>query len=445
MKKIRILIIVSVILIIAIISFIILFNSKTGKQLIGEEYGDPGEEESFETNNTIRLVENREYYYTVQSIVQSYIYSIMENDSETLLNTLDPEYINEYNINENNVVDRLNNFAKDVNEEDIDKYKILIEKMYYSEQSTINTFFVKLKVINRETELVTDTSIIVEMDLMYNVYYILPYEYMEKNNYLNIQENSKYEFKEKTIEANDYNEYEIEVIENDATIISDLMDNFTDNVIYNLDNSYDLFSEEYKKERFNTLDKYKDELMLLEGFGEKSISKLLESASNSKKNSLERLLFGLGIRYVGKKTAKILSKYYKTMDNLIKADFDELKSINDIGDVIAKSIVDYFNDEKNINLINRLKDLNLNMRYLGEEVNTSNENINGKTFVITGTLSRPRDEIKEEIEGLGGNVTGSVTKKTDYVIAGEKAGSKLTKANELGIKVLTEEEYNNML
>lgn len=198
-------------------------------------------------------------------------------------------------------------------------------------------------------------------------------------------------------------------------------------------------------EDFYTLDKYKDELMLLEGFGEKSISKLLESASNSKKNSLERLLFGLGIRYVGKKTAKILSKYYKTMDNLIKADFDELKSINDIGDVIAKSIVDYFSDEKNINLINRLKDLNLNMRYLGEEVNTSNENINGKTFVITGTLSRPRDEIKEEIEGLGGNVTGSVTKKTDYVIAGEKAGSKLTKATELGIRVLTEEEYNNML
>ena len=196
---------------------------------------------------------------------------------------------------------------------------------------------------------------------------------------------------------------------------------------------------------FYTLDKYKDELMLLEGFGEKSISKLLESASNSKKNSLERLLFGLGIRYVGKKTAKILSKYYKTMDNLIKADFDELKSINDIGDVIAKSIVDYFSDEKNINLINRLKELNLNMRYLGEEVNTSNENINGKTFVITGTLSRPRDEIKEEIEGLGGNVTGSVTKKTNYVIAGEKAGSKLTKANELGIRVLTEEEYNNML
>lgn len=196
---------------------------------------------------------------------------------------------------------------------------------------------------------------------------------------------------------------------------------------------------------FYILDKYKDELMLLEGFGEKSISKLLESASNSKKNSLERLLFGLGIRYVGKKTAKILSKYYKTMDNLIKADFDELKSINDIGDVIAKSIVDYFSDEKNINLINRLKDLNLNMRYLGEEVNTSNENINGKTFVITGTLSRPRDEIKEEIEGLGGNVTGSVTKKTDYVIAGEKAGSKLTKATELGIRVLTEEEYNNML
>lgn len=192
---------------------------------------------------------------------------------------------------------------------------------------------------------------------------------------------------------------------------------------------------------FYTLDKYKDELQMLEGFGEKSITKLLNSIESSKSNSLERLLFGLGIRFVGKKTAKILSKYYKTMDNLINADFDELKEINDIGDKIASSIIDYFNDEKNINLINRLKNLSINMRYLGKEVNVSNENINGKTFVITGSLSRPRDEIKEELESLGANVTGSVTKKTDYVIAGEKAGSKLEKAKELNIKILTEDEY----
>lgn len=196
---------------------------------------------------------------------------------------------------------------------------------------------------------------------------------------------------------------------------------------------------------FYTLDKYKDELKTLEGFGEKSIENLLDAAKNSKENSLERLLFGLGIRYVGKKTAKILAMYYKTMDNLIKADFDELKSINDIGDVIANSVVEYFNSEKNLNLINRLKELGLNMRYTGMDIDTSNDSINGKTFVITGTLSVPRDEIKEKLESLGANVTGSVTKKTDYVIVGENAGSKYDKAKELGITIINEDEYRNMI
>lgn len=196
---------------------------------------------------------------------------------------------------------------------------------------------------------------------------------------------------------------------------------------------------------FYNLYKYKDELKTLEGFGEKSIENLLTSIEDSKNNSLEKLLFGLGIRYVGKKTAKILSEYYKTMENLIKADFEELKSINEIGEIIAKSVVDYFSNEKNVNLINRLKNYGLNMRYLGKEIDSSNELINGKTFVITGTLSVPRDEIKEKLESLGANVTGSVTKKTDYVIAGEKAGSKLDKAKGLGIKIIDEEEYNEML
>lgn len=196
---------------------------------------------------------------------------------------------------------------------------------------------------------------------------------------------------------------------------------------------------------FYTLDKYKDELKTLEGFGEKSIDNLLSAIENSKNNSLERLLFGLGIRYVGKKTAKILAMYYKTMDNLIKADFDELKSIPDIGDVIANSVVEYFNSEKNLNLINRLNELGINMRYTGGDIDTTNDNINGKTFVITGTLSVPRDEIKEKLESLGANVTGSVTKKTDYVIAGEKAGSKYDKAKELGITIINEEEYRKMI
>lgn len=219
------------------------------------------------------------------------------------------------------------------------------------------------------------------------------------------------------------------------------IDGFGDRIIE------DFYNMNYLKniDDFYTLDKYKDELKMLEGFGEKSIENLLIGVKNSKDNSLERLLFGLGIRYVGKKTAKILAIYYKTMDNLIKADFDELKSIPDIGDVIANSVAKYFSNQKNLDLINRLKDLGINMRYKGRDIDTSNDNINGKTFVITGTLSVPRDEIKEKLENLGANVTGSVTKKTDYVIAGEKAGSKLTKANELGIKVINEEEYRNMV
>ena len=196
---------------------------------------------------------------------------------------------------------------------------------------------------------------------------------------------------------------------------------------------------------FYTLYKYKDELKTLEGFGEKSIENLLDSIEKSKSNSLERLIFALGIRYVGKKTAKILAIYYKTMDNFIKAEYDELKSINDIGEVIAKSIVDYFSIEKNINLIDRLKNLGINMRYKGRDINITNEKINGKTFVITGTLSKPRDEIKEVLENLGANVTGSVTKKTDYVIVGENPGSKYDKAKSLGISILSESDYEKLI
>lgn len=209
----------------------------------------------------------------------------------------------------------------------------------------------------------------------------------------------------------------------------------------------DFYNMNYLKniDDFYNLYKYKDELKSLEGFGEKSIENLLNSIEKSKSNSLERLIFALGIRYVGKKTAKILSIYYKTMDNLIEAEYDELKSINDIGEIIAKSIVDYFKDEKNINLINRLKDLNINMRYTGMDINTKNDKINGKTFVITGTLSKPRDEIKETLENLGANVTGSVTKKTDYVIVGENPGSKYEKAKSLEITILKESEYENLI
>ena len=193
------------------------------------------------------------------------------------------------------------------------------------------------------------------------------------------------------------------------------------------------------------LNKYIDELKLIEGFGEKSIKNLTDAIENSKSNSLEKLLFALGIRYVGKKTAKILAKEFKNIDNLIAADFDSLNRIRDIGDVIAKSVVDYFNSEENLELIQELKNLGLNMDYLGTETEEETA-FSGKTFVLTGTLdSITRDVAKEKIEALGGNCAGLVSKKTNVVIAGHDAGSKLTKAEELGIDIWNEEEFLEVL
>lgn len=190
---------------------------------------------------------------------------------------------------------------------------------------------------------------------------------------------------------------------------------------------------------YNLKDK-KKELMCLEGFGEKSINNMLEAIENSKSNSLERLLFALGIRHVGSKTAKILAGKYLNVDNLMSASYEELKEIKDIGEIIAKSVYDYFKDTNNIELINRLKNHNLNMNYLGS-VNNSEE-FSNKTFVLTGSLvSLTRDDAKEKIESLGGNVTSSVSKKTDVVVVGDNPGSKYTKARDLGITIWTEEEF----
>lgn len=193
------------------------------------------------------------------------------------------------------------------------------------------------------------------------------------------------------------------------------------------------------------LNNYVDELKSLEGFGEKSISNLTDAIEESKKNSLEKLLFALGIRYVGKKTAKILAREFKNIDNLIKADFDTLNRIHDVGDVIARSVVEYFNNEDNLKLIDELKELGLNVEYLGQETEEETA-FTGKTFVLTGTLdSITRDDAKEKIESLGGNCAGSVSKKTNVVIAGHDAGSKLTKAESLGIDIWNEEEFLSVL
>lgn len=194
------------------------------------------------------------------------------------------------------------------------------------------------------------------------------------------------------------------------------------------------------------LDKYKEELIELEGFGDKSINNLLESIEKSKNNSLEKLLFGLGIRQVGNKMAKVLSKKYLTLDNLMNAGEEELTKIEDVGPIIAHSIVAYFDNEDNVKMINKLKEFGVNISYLGQvETDKSNSNIYGKTFVITGTLSRSRNEIKEQLEYLGGKVTDSVTSKTDVLIVGEDAGSKLDKAKELDITIWNEDTLNNNL
>ena len=186
---------------------------------------------------------------------------------------------------------------------------------------------------------------------------------------------------------------------------------------------------------------HKEVLMELEGFGEKSINNLLENIEISKNNSLEKLLFGLGIRHVGKKTAKILSEYYTNIDKLINTDIEELATIPDIGDIIAKSIVDYFNTDKNICIINKLKEYNVNINYIGKEKNI-NELFLDKTFVLTGTLTRlTRNEAKELIESLGGKNTSSVSKKTDVVIVGDSPGSKYDDAVKLGITIWNEEEF----
>ena len=205
----------------------------------------------------------------------------------------------------------------------------------------------------------------------------------------------------------------------------------------------DLYNLGYVKDvsDFYLLKNYKEELMQLEGYGEKSVSKLIDNILKSKANSLERLLFGLGIRQVGKKMAKILAKKYLNMDNLMKATLEELNAIKDIGEIIAFSITEYFNDESNINLINKLKELGINMEYIDNK-EKSNSNFLDKTFVLTGTLSSiTRDEASIMIENLGGVTTNFVSKKTNVVIYGENAGSKLAKARELGIELWNEEEF----
>lgn len=193
------------------------------------------------------------------------------------------------------------------------------------------------------------------------------------------------------------------------------------------------------------LAEHKDELLSLNKFGLKSYENLITAIENSKANSLERLIYSLGIRQVGEKASKILASEYINMDKLMQADRESLSAIKDIGPITAEAIVDFFSEEQNIKMIEAFKEAGINMNYLGTK--TDSESLfNHKTVVLTGTLaSYTRSEAKKILEDLGANVAGSVSKNTDFVIFGQEAGSKLDKARSLNITCIDEEKFKEML
>ena len=189
----------------------------------------------------------------------------------------------------------------------------------------------------------------------------------------------------------------------------------------------------------------RNKLVELERMGDKSVDNLLNAIENSKQNSLDKVIFALGILNVGKKAGKILAEYYRNLTNFSKATVDELLELPDIGLITAESIVDYLSNDNNLRFINELIEIGMNPQYEIQNKNTDNI-FSGKTIVLTGKLVElTRNEAKEYLERFGAKVTGSVTSKTDYVIAGEKAGSKLAKAEQLGIQVLSEDEFIDIM
>ncbi len=181
----------------------------------------------------------------------------------------------------------------------------------------------------------------------------------------------------------------------------------------------------------------------MDKLGDKSADNLMRAIEKSKQNDLSRLIFALGIRHIGEKAGKVLAARFKTLDNLISATVEELTAVEDIGAVMAQSIIHFFADDKNMETIEKLRNVGVN--FTAEEKTSGDDRFAGKTFVLTGTLpTYKRDEAKKIIEERGGNVSGSVSKKTDYVLAGEEAGSKLDKAQALGIKIIDEETFKEM-
>jgi DNA ligase (NAD+) len=193
------------------------------------------------------------------------------------------------------------------------------------------------------------------------------------------------------------------------------------------------------------LKNYRDELIDKGLIGkEKNTDKLLKAIEDSKNNDIDRLITGLGIKNIGKQAGSELKKHFRSLHDLQNATFDELIAINDVGEITAASIVDFFALEENRNILLRLEQAGMNFTSLIES-NPTDGRFAGLTFVITGTLpSMGRTEMEELVKQYGGKVSGSVSKKTDYLIAGENAGSKLTKAQELGISIISESELLDM-
>lgn len=207
----------------------------------------------------------------------------------------------------------------------------------------------------------------------------------------------------------------------------------------------DFYNEGFLRriEDFYSLNDHREDIIALEGFGNKSVNNFLEAIERSKSNSLEKLLFGIGIPGIGSKTATLLASNYHNMDNLMKASLEDLKSIKDIGDILAYNIYNFFIN--NQELIINLKEIGINMEYIGEKKLFS-EDISGKKFVLTGTISdMSRDEIVAFLEKYNGQSIGSVSKKTDVVIVGENPGSKYDKAQELGITIWNEEKLKEII
>ena len=227
----------------------------------------------------------------------------------------------------------------------------------------------------------------------------------------------------------------IHFVSRDALNIEGLGDEIVEE-LYNLGfikNIIDLFNLEDKKEQ----------IMQFDGYGEKSLNKIIENIKKAKNISLERLLYGLGIKEIGTKTAKLLASTYKNMDALMNATIEDLESIKDIGSITADSIVKYFKVNKK--LIEDLKNIGMNMDYLGK-VKGINENITNKRFVITGTISdMGRKEIKDILESFGGKVSEAVSKNTDIVIVGDNPGSKYQDAMDLNITIWNEEKLHSIL